>query len=61
MTRFREEIYAAAWYKAAVRKSRAVADFQGDAGARGSQYFQKSLSVRKAIRKAQAKDQGRLV
>jgi len=61
MTRFREEVYAARWYKALVRRTnRAEAASEANSGASRSQYFQKPLSVRKAIEKGK-KAQRRLM
>jgi len=56
MTRFREEVYAARWYKALVRRERnqkaAVADEWREIRA---QYFQKSLAQRAGITRSQRK------
>jgi len=60
MTRFREEVYAARWYKAFARRERDSKSAPAvDPWASRAQYLQKPLSVRKAIAKAQ-KAQGRL-
>jgi len=55
MTRFREEHYATRAHKAFTRGKRdSAAAAKADRGTRRTQYFQKPLSVRKAIRAAQA-------
>jgi len=54
MTRFREEVYAARWYKAlARREGRPQAAPDADTWASRAQHVQKPLSLRKKIRKAQ--------
>jgi len=55
MTRFREEVYAAPWYKAKVagRTRRPESAITADERARRKVYFEKPPSVREAIRKAQ--------
>ena len=55
MARFREEWYATRTYKAlALRKRREESTLEDYKRPGGSQYFQKPLQVRKAIRKTQA-------
>jgi len=55
MTRFREEHYATRAHKAFTRRARAAkGPAESDPGESRSVYFQKPLSVRKAILKAQA-------
>jgi len=54
MTRFREEVYASRWYKTLIRREiRAESLAEADKRESGSLHFQKPLSVRKAINKAQ--------
>jgi len=64
MTRFREEHYATRAHKAFTRRARASYGVtRPDTGSCWQEYFQKPLSVRTAIRKAQkaSAGQGRLI